>query len=118
MNVVHCWSLPAPDLMTFVQDETGLYVIGEQGRRRATVEETLKLELYQESLLVRPEFVPWACGLAVGPLTPEFVPCAACSLAVGMEVVHTAPECEVGKAAFSTSNKEYEDAERYFRGQT
>jgi hypothetical protein len=46
----------------------------------------------------------------------EFVPCYVCSVELGVYVVHTPPECLAGEAAFSTTNKEYEEAVRVFHG--
>lgn len=49
-----------------------------------------------------------------GPMT--FVPCYVCSVELGAYVVHTPPACLAREAAFKTTNKEYEDAVRFFLG--
>jgi hypothetical protein len=55
--------------------------------------------------------------LILGPdRDAAYVPCPVCSAELCCPVVHTAPTCEPGKAAFATSNKEYEDAMRFFNG--
>jgi hypothetical protein len=44
------WYLPEPDNLTFVQDATGLWVIGENGRRPPTARERWLLKWYKEYL--------------------------------------------------------------------
>ena len=44
------WRLPEPDNITFVQDATGLWVIGENGRRPPTTRERWLLKWYKEYL--------------------------------------------------------------------
>lgn len=47
-----CWRLPHPDSITFIQDGSGLHVIGEEGRRPPTPEEVEKLSAFKKFLVV------------------------------------------------------------------